>query len=169
METPDVTVVIETPKESRLKLKFDRATGLYKVDRFLSKGLRFPFNFGFIPGTEAADGDPTDVLLVTDEFLFPGCLVDCRILGVIRAEQTERGDTYRNDRILAVSIKDSDAPLSLHQLDRNFIANVARFFRIYHEAEGNRFTTLGTGDPEEALELIKRTTVRTKVLTGSGG
>ena len=63
METPDVTIVIETPKESRLKLKFDRTTGLYKVDRVLPKGQRFPFNFGFIPQTEAPDGDPTDVLL----------------------------------------------------------------------------------------------------------
>jgi len=49
METPDVTVVIETPKGSRLKLKFDRGTGLYKVDRFLAKALSFLFNFGFIP------------------------------------------------------------------------------------------------------------------------
>jgi hypothetical protein len=80
---------------------------------------------------------------------------------LIRAEQTEKADTYRNDRILAVSIKDSDAPLTMHQLDRNFIANVARFFSTYHEAAGNRFTTLGTGDPEEALELIRRTTVGT--------
>ena len=112
METPDVTIVIETPKESRLKLKFDRTTGLYKVDRVLPRGQRFPFNFGFIPQTEAPDGDPTDVLLVIDEVLFPGCCLDCRLLGVVRAEQTEKGETYRNDRILAVSTKDSDAPRS---------------------------------------------------------
>jgi hypothetical protein len=62
---------------------------------------------------------------------------------------------------MAASKKDSDAPLTLHQLYRNFIANVARFFSTYHEAEGNRFTTLGTGDPEEALELIRRTAVST--------
>lgn len=142
METPDVTIVIETPKESRLKLKFDRTTGLYKVDRVLPKGQRFPFNFGFIPQTEAPDGDPTDVLLVIDEVLFPGCCLDCRLLGVVRAEQTEKGETYRNDRILAVSTKDSDAPRSLDELERNFIGNVERFFASYHEAEGNRFSAL---------------------------
>ena len=158
METPDVTIVIETPKESRLKLKFDRTTGLYKVDRVLPKGQRFPFNFGFIPQTEAPDGDPTDVLLVIDEILFPGCCLDCRLLGVVRAEQTEKGETYRNDRILAVSIKDSDAPRSLDELERNFIGNVERFFASYHEVEGNHFKVLGVGNKEEALKLIRQTT-----------
>jgi inorganic pyrophosphatase len=158
METPDITIVIETPKESRLKLKFDRTTGLYKVDRVLPKGQRFPFNFGFIPQTEAPDGDPTDVLLVIDEVLFPGCCLDCRLLGVMRAEQTEKGETYRNDRILAVSIKDSDAPRSLDELERNFIGNVERFFASYHEAEGNRFKVLGVGNEEEAFKLIRQMT-----------
>jgi inorganic pyrophosphatase len=124
METPDVTVVIETPKESRLKFKLDKATGLYKVDRVLPKGQRFPFNFGFIPQTEAADGDPTDVVLVIDEILFPGCSADCRLLGVVNAEQSEKGKTYRNDRILAVSIKDPDAPKGLDELERHFIGNI---------------------------------------------
>jgi len=158
MDTTDITIVIETPKESRLKLKFDRRTGLYKVDRVLPKGQRFPFNFGFIPQTEAPDGDPTDVLLVIDEVLFPGCGLDCRLLGVVRAEQTEKGETYRNDRILAVSIKDSDAPSSLDELERNFIRTVERFFASYHEAEGTRFRVLGVGNQEEALKLIRQTT-----------
>ena len=76
METPDVTVVIEAPKENRFKFKLDKATGLYKVAPILPKGQRFPFNFGFIPQTGAADGDPTDALLVIDEILSPGCSAD---------------------------------------------------------------------------------------------
>jgi inorganic pyrophosphatase len=159
METSEVTVVIETPKESQLKFKLDKATGLYKVDRILPKGQRFPFNFGFIPRTQAADGDPTDVLLVLDEILFPGCCLDCRLLGVVYAEQSEKGKTYRNDRILAVSIKDPDAPKALDALERNFIGNVERFFDGYHETEGNHFKALGVGDPEKALELVRQTTL----------
>ena len=143
METPDVNRCDRDSQRESAQVEIRPSDWPIQSRPFSLQGLRFPFNFGFIPGTEAADGDPTDVLLVTDEILFPGCLVDCRILGVIRAEQTEKGNTYRNDRILAVSIKDSDAPLSLHQLDRNFIANVARFFSTYHQAEENRFTTWG--------------------------
>src|ERR1700687_976955 len=90
METPETTVVIETPKESRLKFKLDKAAGLYKVDRILPKGQRFPFNFGFIPRTQAADRDPIDVLLILDEILFPGCCLDFRLLGGVCAEQSEK-------------------------------------------------------------------------------
>jgi inorganic pyrophosphatase len=81
-------------------LKLDKATGLYKVDRVLPKGQRFPFNFGFVPQTKAADGDPTDVLLAIDEILFPGCCLDCRLLGVVRAEQTEKSETSFRSKIL---------------------------------------------------------------------
>lgn len=160
METPETTVVIETPKESRLKFKLDKAAGLYKVDRILPKGQRFTFNFGFIPRTQAADGDPIDVLLILDEILFPGCCLDCRLLGVVYAEQSEKGKTYRNDRILAVSIKDPDAPRALNELERNFIENAETFFASYHAAEGNQFKVLGVGNPEKAFELVRQTTVR---------
>jgi len=155
-----VSIAIETPKESRLKFKLDNDTGSYKVDRVLPKGLRFPFNFGFVPETRAADGDPTDVLLILDETLFPGCRLDCRLLGVMCAEQTEKGQVYRNDRILAVPAKDADAPRALDELERNFIAHVERFFASYHQAEGNSFRVLGLGDADEAQALIHRTKVR---------
>jgi inorganic pyrophosphatase len=157
MQSSEITVVIETPKESRLKFKFDKVSGRYKVDRILAKGLRFPFNFGFVPQTQAPDGDPTDILLIIDEILFPGCCLDCRVLGVVRAEQSEKGKIYRNDRILAVSVKDADAPKSIDELERNFVLNVERFFATYHQAEGNRFEVIGIGNAEEALELVRQT------------
>jgi inorganic pyrophosphatase len=159
MHNPSVTCVIETPKESRLKFKLDKPTGLYKVDRILPKGLRFPFNLGFVPRTRGPDGDPTDILLIMDDILFPGCCLDCRILGVILAEQSEQGRTYRNDRILAVSVKDVDGPKSLSDLDKRFAEDVERFFATYHQAEGNRLKVLRTGSAEEAYELIKRNTL----------
>jgi inorganic pyrophosphatase len=130
------------------------------VDRILPRGLRFPFNFGFIPRTQAADGDPTDVLLVLDEILFPGCCIDCQLLGVMRAEQSEKGKKYRNDRILAVAVKDAGSPKALSELEPDFIADVGRFFATYHEAEGNQFKVLGVGNCEEALELVRQTTLR---------
>ncbi len=94
-----------------------------------------------------------------DDILFPGCGLDCRILGVIQAEQSEQGRTYRNDRILAVSVKDVDGSKSLSDLDKRFVEDVERFFATYHQAEGNRFKVLRTGSAEEAYELIKRNTL----------
>jgi hypothetical protein len=74
------------------------------------------------------------------EILFPGFCVDCRLLGVVYAEQSEKGKTYRNDRLLAVSIKDPDAPKALDELERNFIGGVERFFASYHEAISSKFS-----------------------------
>ena len=65
-------------------------------------GITFPYDFGFIPATRAADGDPLDVLVLGEEPLFPGCLVTVLLVGVIQAQQTEH-ETFRNDRLLGAS------------------------------------------------------------------
>jgi inorganic pyrophosphatase len=100
---PPLSVTVETPKGSRNKLKYDTATGMYKLSKVLPEGMVFPYDFGFVPGTKAPDGDPLDVLVLTDEPLFPGCLVDCTLIGAIEAEQNEDGDVARNDRLIAVA------------------------------------------------------------------
>jgi inorganic pyrophosphatase len=83
----------------------------------------FPFDFGSIPGTVAADGDPLDVLVLMDEPAFVGCLIQARLLGVIEAEQTEAGKTERNDRLIAVASEShTHASLkSLKKLDRKLL------------------------------------------------
>jgi len=147
-----------TPKESRVKFKLDPQSQHYIFDRVLPPGLRFPFNFGFVPNTKAEDGDPADVIVFLDEAILPGCIATCRVLGVIRAEQTEDGRTDRNDRIIAVPVKDRAAPQHLNQLPAGYVDDIERFFRTYHQAEGNIFNVLGLGDAAEAIDLIARTT-----------
>jgi inorganic pyrophosphatase len=89
----DVHVIIDTPRGSRNKLKWDRKLGVLKLSHILTAGAVFPFDFGFVPGTHGADGDALDVLVLTDEPLFPLCLVQARLIGVIEAEQTQEGKT----------------------------------------------------------------------------
>ncbi|MDQ3290654.1 MAG: inorganic diphosphatase, partial [Bacteroidota bacterium] len=96
-------VIIETPKGSRNKLAYDEKFGLFKLKNVLPVGASFPYDFGFIPRTIGEDGDPIDVLVLMDEPVAPGTLVPARLIGVIAAEQTEEGNTVRNDRLLAVS------------------------------------------------------------------
>ncbi|MCU1300492.1 MAG: inorganic pyrophosphatase [Candidatus Sulfotelmatobacter sp.] len=69
----------------------------------MPEGMSFPYDFGFVPSTKAADGDPLDVLALTDEPLFPGCLVECNLIGAIESEQQEQGQRNRNDRLVAVA------------------------------------------------------------------
>ncbi len=98
-------VIIDTPKGSRNKFKWDSKHGLYKLDGVLSAGAFFPYDFGFVPSTLADDGDPIDVLVLMDSPAFVGCLVPSRLIGGFYAEQTESAKTSRNDRLLAVALR----------------------------------------------------------------
>src|SRR5579864_6077458 len=86
-KTGNLNAIIETPRGSRNKYAFDDKSGLFGLKKILPAGMAFPFDFGFIPSTLAADGDPLDVLIVTEEELFPGCLVQARLLGALKCQQ----------------------------------------------------------------------------------
>jgi inorganic pyrophosphatase len=96
-------VIIETPRGSRNKYKYNNDTGRMKFSKVLPEGMMFPYDFGFISNTKADDGDPLDVLVLSDEPMFPGCEVECRIVGVLRANQRESGKEERNDRFIGVA------------------------------------------------------------------
>jgi inorganic pyrophosphatase len=89
-DTGLVNLIVDTPKGSRNKFRYDSDLGLFRLGKVLPLGMAFPYDFGFIPSTLAEDGDPLDVLLLADEPAFPGCLVGARLLGVFEAEQRKR-------------------------------------------------------------------------------
>ena len=96
--------VLETPQGSRHKLKYLAEDQTFEVSITLPAGMSMPFDFGFFPGTKAADGDPLDVLVLMDGPAYPGVVVAVRLLGVIEAEQSDDGgEAYRNDRLIAVA------------------------------------------------------------------
>src|SRR5436853_6998634 len=98
-------VVVETPKGSRNKFAFDPDQHLFQLKKVLPTGMAFPYDFGFVPSTEAEDGDPIDVLVLMDEPAFPGCVVKVRLIGVIEGEQGNGKKMERNDRIVAVEVE----------------------------------------------------------------
>src|ERR1700754_1404955 len=83
--------IIETPKGSRNKFDYDPETNLFMLGGLLPEGMMFPFDFGFIPSTLGEDGDPVDILVLMDAPAHSGCLIDVRIIGIIKAEQSEEG------------------------------------------------------------------------------
>jgi inorganic pyrophosphatase len=92
-------VIIETPKGSRNKYAFDPEQEIFALKKVLPAGMAFPYDFGFIPSTLGGDGDPLDVLVLMDEPAFPGCLLKCRIIGVIEGEQ---GDKTKKCEMIAL-------------------------------------------------------------------
>src|SRR5438477_11312541 len=109
-------VVVETPKGSRNKFAFDPDQHLFQLKKVLPTGMAFPYDFGFVPSTEAEDGDPIDVLILMDEPAFPGCVLTCRPIGVIEGEQGDKKDKKRNDRIVAVQ-QDAHSWASIKTMD----------------------------------------------------
>ncbi len=155
-------VVIETPKGSRNKFKYDPELAAYRLNMVLPEGMVFPYDFGFVPSTKAQDGDPVDVLLLMDIPAFPGIVVESRIVGVIEAEQSENGDKMRNDRIVAVA-KDSRVHSDIKKpadLNGNMMGEVERFFTNYNKEHGKGFRVLGVKGAGAARKLIKKSATR---------
>jgi inorganic pyrophosphatase len=102
-------VVIESPRGSRVKLAFDPATGVFVAKRTLPVGLAYPYDWGFVAGTLAADGDPLDALVLADYGTWPGVVVASIPIGVVRVVQREtaRARPVRNDRVIVVPAEDA--------------------------------------------------------------
>jgi inorganic pyrophosphatase len=158
----NLNVVIETPRGCRNKYAFDFDAGCYKPKTVLPNGAVFPFDFGSIPGTKGDDGDPLDVLLLMDEPVFPGCLVEARIIGVIEAEQTEDGETERNDRLVAVAVKSPthESVKSLLRIEPKMIEEIEHFFISYNAERGRHFDPIGRKGPVAAKRLIEAQSAR---------
>jgi inorganic pyrophosphatase len=152
-----IGITIETPRGSRNKLKYEPAKKRYTLSKILPEGMVFPYDFGFVPGTKAEDGDPIDVLVLTDEPLFPGCHVDSRLIGVIELTQEEAGKTKRNDRLIAVArasllyaeVKD------LSGLNAVVLKQVEEFFVNYQRVRNIKVTIIGRHGPDRARELLR--------------
>ena len=150
-------VVIETPKGSRNKFAFNPDEHIFELKKVLPAGMTFPYDFGFVPLTEADDGDPVDVLVLMDEPAFPGCVLSCRPIGVIEGEQGDKNNAERNDRIVAVE-QDAhswEAIKTLDDLGKQFCKELEEFFVNYHKLSGKKYRVLSVKGPAQARKLVK--------------
>lgn len=151
-----VNAVIEATRGSRFKYKFDPKIGDFVLHKALPAGASFPFDFGFVPGTEAEDGDPLDILVLLDEPGIVGSIVPTRLIGVISAEQTESGKKARNDRLLGVLETPYNPPRfrTLDDVEPQLLEEIEHFFVSFNQMEGRVFKVMGRGDAERAQQLI---------------
>lgn len=153
----ELNVIIETPKGSRNKYTYDEKLGLFRLSGVMPAGAVFPFDFGYVPSTLGGDGDPLDVLLLMDEPAFVGCLLTARLIGVIEANQTEEGETTRNDRLIAVAAnsRTHKQVRSIGDLNEVLVDEIEHFFVSYNEIKGKLFEPLGRFDPGRARALVE--------------
>jgi inorganic pyrophosphatase len=153
-----LNVVIETPRTCRNKFKWEPELGVFTLHKVLPAGMAFPLDVGFVPGTLGEDGDPLDVLLIADEPTFTGCLIPARLLGVLEAEQKEKGKKpERNDRLFAVSAasRDHSDLRKMKDMNGHALKELETFFVNYNELENRKFKVLGYKGRATAEKLLK--------------
>jgi inorganic pyrophosphatase len=154
-----IDIIIETPKGCRNKYAYDEKVKAFRLKKILPVGAVFPFDFGFIPGTKGEDGDPLDVLVIMNEPAYPGCVVECRIIGALKAKQTERdGKVEENDRLIAVSVVSTSYSevRSLKDINKNILDEIEHFFISYNEQAGKKFEPGGWANAKDAVLLIEK-------------
>ena len=153
-----VHAVVEAPKGSLVKLKYEIKLGAFTVAHSLPLGLSYPFDWGFVPSTQAPDGDPLDILILHEASTYPGVVLPCRPLGVVEMDQEEKdGERERNDRVIVMPAwhdrvgefeHPSDLPTRLKEEIEQFFLSTT-FFTAKKPA------ILGWRGPKKASSLIK--------------
>lgn len=153
-----LSAIVETPKGSAQKYDYDPENKWFKLKKIMPAGMVFPFDFGFIPDTKGEDGDPLDIIIISEIKSFPGCVMDCRIIGAIIAKQTEKGKTLRNDRFIAIPEVSHlfKKVKSIEDLPKDILDQIEKFFMNYNELADKKFTPLKRINAQQALRLIKQ-------------
>jgi len=153
-----LNVVVESPRGSAVKYKYDPRQQVMTLSRPLPVGLRYPHDWGFVAATRAPDGDPLDAMVVWDVATHPGIVLPSRAIGVLRVEQTDPRSRRRerNDRVLVLPMKAprQDHVQSVFELPERLLDELARFFLNVVAFEGKELSIRGWGGPEEAKAAV---------------
>lgn len=155
-------VVIEIPMNgSPVKYEFDKDAGAIIVDRFMQAPMFYPCNYGFIPHTLSDDGDPADVLVMSQYPVVPGALIRVRPIGVLLMEDESGVD----EKILAVPTSKLDITYDVVQdisdIDQITKDRICHFFEHYKKLEKGKWVKVsGWQDVNTAKQLIEESVVR---------
>jgi len=159
----NIYAVIETPRGSTCKLEFDPELKVFTLAKPLMVGLTYPYDWGFIPSTQAENGDPLDVLIIHVSQTYPGVVLRCRPIGILEILQKHKGKEERNDRIFAAPER---SPLEsnledIRNLPSRAVEELEQFFRATNALEDKELEFLGWRGPGAAVKAIKRLSIAT--------
>jgi inorganic pyrophosphatase len=156
---PDiVNAIVEIPKGSRNKYEFDLDLGVFKLDRVLFSSMHYPAAYGFVPSTLYEDGDPVDVLIIIDQPLSTGILLDVRPIGVLRMYDEHGSD----DKILSVAVHDPTykTVTDVHHIPSHLLVEIEHFFTSYKNLEGKIVKSFGWDSALAARQAIAKAAKR---------
>lgn len=144
-KSPEViNAVIEIPYEGSNKYEYDKENHVFRLDRTLYSPVHYPGDYGFIPSTLAADGDPLDVLVLVDAPSFPGCLMQVRPIGIL--EMLDQG--LSDEKVLCVGESNPRYKdvWNFSEIYPHMLKEITHFFSIYKDLEGKRVEVKGWRD-----------------------
>ena len=152
-----INVLVEIPKDSAIKYELDKDSGIVMVDRFLHTAMRFPTNYGFVPNTLADDGDPLDVMVLSEYSVAPGTVIPSVVIGMLEMEDEAGIDT----KILAVPSAKIDpfygALKDINDVPEAIKNKMKHFYENYKSLEPGKWVKLKEWkDKATALEAVKK-------------
>jgi len=151
-----VHAIIETPRDIRHKYALEPKYGIFKLKQTIADGLQWPYDYGFIPRTLAEDRDPLDIVFLCEAPTFSGCLVEVRVLGIIRLEK----NGVSNDRVVACPLQQvgfaqsSDQFETINDSPKESMHSLCRFLVEYSAVEGNEIKFIGVQPRKKAMASI---------------
>ncbi len=165
-ENPEnVTAIIEIPYGSNIKYEVEKESGAVVLDRVMHSAMFYPANYGFVNKTLSQDGDPADILVLTEYPMQAGCVLNCRLLGVLIMEDESGID----EKLLAVPTSKIDptydAIHDLNDIPKHTLDKIKNFFETYKMLEPNKWVKVkgfedkasATKILQEAIEMCKET------------
>ncbi|HPU94777.1 MAG TPA: inorganic diphosphatase [Candidatus Gracilibacteria bacterium] len=162
-----VNCIVEIPKGSRLKYELDKTSGLLRLDRVLFSSVFYPENYGFIPQTFCDDGDPLDIVLISESAITPLAIVDAKVIGVMQMLDSGEAD----DKIIAVAANDMSVNHidDIDQLPPHFIVALQNFFEEYKKLEKNKTVKVQKFQKKKvAYKIIKESMKMYKEMKNDG-
>ena len=148
-------VTVEIPKGTKNKFEMDHHNGRIRLDRTLFTATAYPNDYGFIEGTLGEDGDPLDAMVLLPEATFPGCLIECRAIGMFRMQDEMGGD----DKLLCVPVADMRQQniRNLTDIPDLTLLEIEHFFSVYKDLEPGKSVegAVWTGRAEAEAEVRK--------------
>jgi len=158
----EVNTIVEVPKGSSNKYKFNPPSDSFRYDHTLFSPLYYPYDFGWICGTKCEiDERPLSCLVMATNPTFPGCLIVARPIGTMLLEDANGAD----NKILCVAVSDPRfaAVQSLADLSTHSLLEVQHFFEIYQALEPNEVKIDGWEDVVATRERIVAAAERSHV------